>query len=275
MYNQLHNNGYNGTVIIDAEDTDIYVQAAYVARTLDGQLLMKRKKSYVDCNSFLRGDISDVIIQLHVMTGCDQNCGFYGRGEKAVMEKVINGSEARNLLSLCGETLSLQPNVLNSLRKVLLKYIYGSNETSCNSLRKVLLKYIYGSNETSCNSLRKVLLKYIYGSNETSCNSLRKVLLKYIYGSNETSCNSLRKVLLKYIYGSNETSCNSLRKVLLKYIYGINETSCNSLRKVLLKYIYGSNETSCNSLRKVLLKFIYMGATKPLVRMQGLCNGKI
>ena len=66
-----------------------------------------------DCQTFLQSDISEVIIQLHVMTGCDHNCGFYGRGKKMAMEKIFNSSKARNLLSACGETLPIQPNVLN------------------------------------------------------------------------------------------------------------------------------------------------------------------
>ena len=82
LYNQLRINGSNGTVIIDSEDTDVYVHAAYVSHKVDGQFLMKKKNLYVDYQTFLQIDISEVIIQLHVMTGCDHNCGFYGRGKK-------------------------------------------------------------------------------------------------------------------------------------------------------------------------------------------------
>ena len=32
LYNQLPINGFNGTVIIDSEDTDVYVHAAYVSQ---------------------------------------------------------------------------------------------------------------------------------------------------------------------------------------------------------------------------------------------------
>ena len=128
-------NGFNGTVIIDSEDMDVYVHAAYASHKVDGQLLMKKKNLYVDCQAFLQRDISEVIIQLHVMTGCDHNCGFYGRGEKMAMEKIFKSSEARNLLSACGETLPIQPNVLNGLKMFVLKYIYGRNEVSCAEAR--------------------------------------------------------------------------------------------------------------------------------------------
>ena len=36
---------YNGTVIIDSEDTDVYVQTAYVAHNLPGDLLIKNKNT--------------------------------------------------------------------------------------------------------------------------------------------------------------------------------------------------------------------------------------
>ena len=38
---------YNGTVIIDSEDTDMNVQAAYVAHDLPGDLLIKKQEHSV------------------------------------------------------------------------------------------------------------------------------------------------------------------------------------------------------------------------------------
>ena len=35
---------FNGTVIIDSEDTDMYVYAAYVAHNLPGDLLIKKQE---------------------------------------------------------------------------------------------------------------------------------------------------------------------------------------------------------------------------------------
>ena len=135
LYNQLRINEYDGAVIIDSEDTDVYVQAAYVSNMVEGQLLIKRKKVYVDCRTFLPRDVSEIIIPLHVMTGCDHNCGFYGRGKKMVIEKTIKSSEARNLLSECGDTLPIQQNVLDDLKRFVLRYIYGSSEVTCADAR--------------------------------------------------------------------------------------------------------------------------------------------
>ena len=49
------------------------------------------------------------------MTGCDHNCGFYGRGKKAIIEKVSKIPEARALLLGCGDMLPIQTTVLDDL----------------------------------------------------------------------------------------------------------------------------------------------------------------
>ena len=36
IYNKIRENGWKGTVVIDVEDTDIYVQAAYVSQKISG-----------------------------------------------------------------------------------------------------------------------------------------------------------------------------------------------------------------------------------------------
>ena len=75
------------------------------------------------------------MIQLHVMTGCDHNCGFYGRGKKAIIEKVSRVPEARALLHGCGDMLPIQPTVLENLKKFVIKYVYGSDGISCAETR--------------------------------------------------------------------------------------------------------------------------------------------
>lgn len=135
IYNKMRENGWTGTVVIDAEDTDIYVQAAYVSQKVSGELLIKKKNIYVDSQSLFTTTMSDVIIQLHVMTGCDHNCGFYGRGKKAVIEKVSNTPEARILLTECGNSLPIPPHVLNNLKTFVIKYVYGSKKLNCAETR--------------------------------------------------------------------------------------------------------------------------------------------
>ena len=67
---------WKGTIVIDAEDTNIYVQVVYVQQKVSGELLIKKKSIYVDSRTLLITALVHVIIQLHVMTGCDHNCGF-------------------------------------------------------------------------------------------------------------------------------------------------------------------------------------------------------
>ena len=118
---------YFGTVVIDTEDTDVYVQSASMSQKHLGQLLIKWKRSYVDCQALA----SREVLFLHVLTGCDHNSGFYGYGKKVVMDKVINCLESREVLSSCGKELPLQEKVLEDLKTFVLKYIYCSNEKTC------------------------------------------------------------------------------------------------------------------------------------------------
>ena len=77
--------------------------------------LYKRKNSYINCQTLFHSDMAKVIIQLHVMTGCDNNCGFYGRGKKASIENVMRNPEARALLPGCGEMLPISKTILKNL----------------------------------------------------------------------------------------------------------------------------------------------------------------
>ena len=77
---------YNGTVIIDSEDTDVYVQTAYVARNLPGDLLIKNKNTLLKCTDLVSSNIANVLIPFHVITGCDHTYGCYGSGKKSVFE---------------------------------------------------------------------------------------------------------------------------------------------------------------------------------------------
>ena len=68
-------------VVLDHEDTAIYVQAAYVAHQLRGDLFLKRKEALVNCHLMLPADVAEIIIPLHILTGSDHTSGFYGHGK--------------------------------------------------------------------------------------------------------------------------------------------------------------------------------------------------
>ena len=79
---------YNGTVITDSEDTDVYVQTTYFAHDLPGDLLIKNKNTLFKCSDLVSSNIENVLIPFHVITRCDHASGFYGRGKKSVFEKL-------------------------------------------------------------------------------------------------------------------------------------------------------------------------------------------
>ena len=83
---------------LDSEDTDVYVQAAYVSYQLQGTLLIKRKNEFISGSAMLSEDVANIIIPLHVITGTDHTSGFYGHGKKKMLQKVISDPEARELL---------------------------------------------------------------------------------------------------------------------------------------------------------------------------------
>ena len=76
---------YNGTVIINSENTDVYVLAAL---DLLGYLLIKNKSTLFKCTDLVSSNIPNVLIPFQVINGCDPTSGFYGRGQKSVFEKL-------------------------------------------------------------------------------------------------------------------------------------------------------------------------------------------
>ena len=64
VYWQLRCEHYNGVVILDSEDTDVYVQAAYASYQLDGELLIKRKNHLINTKAMLPEGIARIIIHL-------------------------------------------------------------------------------------------------------------------------------------------------------------------------------------------------------------------
>ena len=65
--------GIDNQVVIDTEDTDIYVQSAYVAQELPELKLYRSSKdnNFIDCKALRSSEMAEVVIQLHVLTGCD------------------------------------------------------------------------------------------------------------------------------------------------------------------------------------------------------------
>ena len=135
-YAKLRTGNHTGAVVLDSEDTDVYVQAAYVSQQVRGDLLIKHKHTLINCRHMLSKEVADVIIPLHVITGSDHTSGFYGHGKKPVLEKVITDPEARELLGRVGENLELEDEVRADMKAFVLSYVYGENaDVTCGQAR--------------------------------------------------------------------------------------------------------------------------------------------
>ena len=80
--------GYDGQIIIDSEDTDVYVQAAYVAKNVSGKIYIKRNKYLVDCDTLVDDEVADSIIAFHVISDSDHTSGFYHKGKSSIMKSI-------------------------------------------------------------------------------------------------------------------------------------------------------------------------------------------
>ena len=125
IYNDIRGSGYLEPVIIDTEDTDNYVQAAYVANKVNGILLLKQKNRLIDAKCLIDSDMTDCIVPLHAITGCDHTSGFYGIGKIKVTKRVKKSPDARKLLSACGENIMITDDDIQKLTKFVIKYIYS------------------------------------------------------------------------------------------------------------------------------------------------------
>jgi len=75
-------------VVIDAEDTDVIVLSAFVAQNTEGILAIKHKKGIISCRDLCQTDVAEIIVLLHIFSGCGTTSRFYGHGRKSVYGKV-------------------------------------------------------------------------------------------------------------------------------------------------------------------------------------------
>ena len=68
-------------VVLDTEDTDAYVQSAYVAKQIQGPPYTKRKEQLISASGLCDESMVECFIPLHVITGSDHNSGSYGMGK--------------------------------------------------------------------------------------------------------------------------------------------------------------------------------------------------
>ena len=115
--------------MIDTKDTDIYVQAAYVAQKTSGLLCMKRKHPIIFAQCLCNEAMAESIIPLHVLTGCDHNSSFYGAGKTLIADSVKKSPEAQQFLTSCGTQLPITDEIIGDLEKFIIKYVYNDHRS--------------------------------------------------------------------------------------------------------------------------------------------------
>ena len=134
-YSIIRNNGDVDEVIIDTEDSDVNVQAAFVSKKLPGNLLIKNKQALIKSKEDVSDEMAEIVIALYELTGSDHNSGFFGHGKKKVFEKAKKDPEARKLLVGVGENLVLENDVRRNMKKFVLSVLYGLNSELCSEAR--------------------------------------------------------------------------------------------------------------------------------------------
>ena len=94
---------------------------------VSGELLIKKKNIYVDSWTLFTTAMAHAIIQLHVMTDCDHNCGFYGHRKKAVIKKLWKPPKQE----FCYMNVLMQFQFQLMYCTFVIKYVYGSKEFGC------------------------------------------------------------------------------------------------------------------------------------------------
>ena len=121
--------GYSNLIVIDAEDTDVYIQATAISHEIPGIIIRISKKQFLFCCFcfFCRGmctdDFAKSFIPFHGLAGCDANSCFSGHSKIFLYEKLSKRTEASSLISKCREGLLLSDDVLNDLKSFVLQCV--------------------------------------------------------------------------------------------------------------------------------------------------------
>jgi hypothetical protein len=212
-------------VVIDSEDADVYVQAAYVAHKLPGELKIYRKSEenvFVDCKSLCSNQMAEIIIPLHVMTGCDSNSAFFGHGKKTIFNKVQESEEARNLLKSCGKSINLTKSTTDRLIKFVLKYVYNDSKSQDTTEARVKKWKSYKKRKSLARLApdRDSLLQHIRRGNY-----LAYIQLNYSLRCHPSPIDNGWKLINGKCYAERHTDSNLPREIV---VAESNDSECSS-----------------------------------------------
>ena len=90
---------------------------------------MKRKHRLIDAKRLCTEEMSQSIIPIHVISGCDHNSGFFGASKLLIAGRLEKSNEANKLLATCGAQLPTPQNVISDLEQFVIRYVYGNTKS--------------------------------------------------------------------------------------------------------------------------------------------------
>ena len=123
-------------IVLDAEDTDVYVIASKVSHEILAPLLIHRKGKYYDCSRLCPDEIRQYITQVYIISGCDTVGGFYGHGKKTIVKKAIPSPILCSKLRQLGKEVPFNENKFSEIEEFVLKCIYNETNITCSNLAR-------------------------------------------------------------------------------------------------------------------------------------------
>ncbi|KAK3728046.1 hypothetical protein QZH41_015787, partial [Actinostola sp. cb2023] len=134
--------GY-GSVMICAEDTDVFIMSIGFADEIGTSLFIKcgtrNRTKLVDVNKVANAvgqDVCKAVVGMHAFTGCDSVSAFAGRGKAQALKLLISDRESRDTFTTLGQEWDLSPELMNKLEALTCHlYVLKSTTTAVNDLR--------------------------------------------------------------------------------------------------------------------------------------------
>jgi len=91
--------------------------------------VLETQTSAIDAQCLCSEAMTASMIPLHVLTGCDNNSGFYGTSKKLIAERSEKSKEAHDLLAACSMQLPVTQDIISDLQQFVMRYVYGDTKS--------------------------------------------------------------------------------------------------------------------------------------------------
>ena len=95
----------------------------------EGTAMCSVSDSCGDAKRLCSEEMSQSIIPIHVISGCDHNSGFFGASKLLIAGRLEKSNEANKLLATCGAQLPTPQNVISDLEQFVTRYVYGNTKS--------------------------------------------------------------------------------------------------------------------------------------------------